>query len=563
MNTLTKESSKKRELLNPEARVIRERCVGCQECIIRCPTLALSMDIINWVARADNELCVGCRQCERTCPVSAITVVGSRKVPPRTHLLSIKPVELGSIAEVRPGFNTIEEAIKEAERCINCPDPTCVLGCPAHNDIPDFIEAIRKNDLERAQKVLSETTCLPDVCSRVCDLANQCEGACTWALAGGDAVAIGKLERYITDHGQVSPVRHNSDRGKGLSVGVLGSGPAGIAAAWELAEAGVKVTIYEREAIAGGILHWGIPSYVLPDEVSRRPILALQDAGVKIQTNTQVTPEIMESLLVKHDAIIAAFGAPVPEIPELPGVKLSGVMNATEFLTMAKGTLAKGTTVPEFQGTTVTVLVLGGSDTALDVARSVIRLGGKPIVIHRRQERFSRARADEITEAKKEGVEFRFATNLVKLEGENGKLRKAVLAKTQQKSASTSPETVKGTEQAIDTNMVVLATGYKLEPAFAKLFKLPIQQPISERQLPDRRWIASGIFARSSSVGSLAWEREYSLRVSLSPKQDRLWLAGDALVGPSTVVGSMAQGKLAARALLNSQFSHRSQGPRQ
>ena len=187
--------------------------------------------------------------------------------------------------------------------------------------------------------------------------------------------------------------------------------------------------------MAGGILHWGIPSYVLPDKVSRRPILALQDAGVKIQTNTQVTPEIMESLLVKHDAIIAAFGAPVPEIPELPGVKLNGVMNATEFLTMAKGTLAKGTTVPEFQGTTVTVLVLGGSDTALDVARSVIRLGGKPIVIHRRQERFSRARADEITEAKKEGVEFRFATNLVKLEGENGKLRKAVLAKTQQKSA--------------------------------------------------------------------------------------------------------------------------------
>ena len=125
------------------------------------------------------------------------------------------------------------------------------------------------------------------------------------------------------------------------------------------------------------------------------PIKALQEAGVQIQTNTDVTPEIMEHLLATHDAIIAALGAPVPESPELPGLNLNGVMNATEFLTMAKGALATGKTLPEFQGATVPVLVLGGSDTAIDVARSIIRLGGKPIIIHRREERFSRARADE------------------------------------------------------------------------------------------------------------------------------------------------------------------------
>lgn len=463
MNTSTEDSPKINKISKPEARVIRERCVGCQECVIRCPTLALSMDVVNWVAEVDNELCVGCRQCERTCPFSAITVVGPLKVASRTRMPQVKlPVEPGSIAEVRPGLASAEDAVKEAERCLNCPDPTCVLGCPAHNDIPAFIKAVRENDLERAQKVLAETTCLPDICSRVCDVASQCEGSCSWALAGGEPVAIGKLERFVTDHSPVPPIKLISDRGKGLSVGILGSGPAGIAAAWELAGTGVKVAIYEREAAAGGILKWGIPSYVLPDKVSHRPVQALQDAGVEIQTNTNVTPEIMERLLTKHDAVIVAFGAPVPEIPELPGIKLNGVMNATEFLTKAKTALAHGTPQPEFKGATVPVLVLGGSDTAIDVARSVLRLGGKPIIIHRREEKYSRARADEIAEAENEGVEFRFATNLVKLEGENGKLCRAVIAKTRQKRPGAAPDIVNGTEQAIDTDLVILATGYKL-----------------------------------------------------------------------------------------------------
>jgi glutamate synthase (NADPH/NADH) small chain len=558
MSTSIENSPKINKISKPEARVIRERCVGCQECVIRCPTLALSIDVVNWEAKADNELCVGCRQCERTCPFSAITIVGPLKLAPRASAPQVQlPVKPGSIAETRPGLASMEDAVKEAERCLNCPDPTCVLGCPAHNDIPSFIQAIRENDLERAQRVLAETTCLPDVCSRVCDVASQCEGSCSWALAGGEPVAIGKLERFVTDHSPVPPIQIISDRGKELSVGILGSGPAGIAAAWELAGTGVKVVIYEREAAAGGILKWGIPSYVLPDKVSQRPVQALQEAGVEIQTNTNITPEMMDRLLTKHDAVIVAFGAPVPEIPELPGIKLNGVMNATEFLTKAKTALANGTPQPEFRGTTVPVLVLGGSDTAIDVARSVLRLGGKPIIIHRREEKFSRARADQIIEAENEGVQFRFATNLVKFEGENGKLTKAVIAKTYQKRPGTSPDIVKGTEQAIDTDMVVLATGYKLEPRFAKLFKLPVRPPIQDRLLPDRHWIASGIFSRGNAVGNVAWEREYSLLVSLLPQRERLWLAGDALVGPSTVVGSMAQGRLAARALLDSNIGHR------
>lgn len=554
MSTLVKEPAEKEALLKPETRIIKERCVGCQECVIRCPTSALSMDISNWIAKADNELCVGCRQCERTCPVSAIVVMGPVKVIPRIGPPPAQlPVKPGSIAEVRPGFASTEDAMKEAKRCLNCPDPTCVLGCPAHNDIPSFIKAIGENDLERAQKVLAETTCLPDVCSRVCDWASQCEGACTWALAGNEPVAIGALERFVTDHSPVPPVRRISERGKGLSVGILGSGPAGIAAARELVKEGVTVTVYERSAVPGGILHWGIPSYVLPDGASGRPIKALREAGVQIQANTDVTPEIMEHLLATHDALIAALGAPVPESPKLPGLNLNGVMNATEFLTMAKGVLATGKTLPEFQGATVTVLVLGGSDTAIDVARSIIRLGGKPIIIHRREERLSRARVDDILEAKDEGVEFRFATNLVKLEGENGALKRATLVRTQQKGQDMAPRAIRGSEQTIDARMVVLATGYKLEPAFAALFGLPPHQPISDRLLPDRRWVASGIFTPNSQIGKLAWEREYGLQVSAYPRREKLWVVGDALMGPGTVVGAMAQGRLAARSILKKQ----------
>ncbi len=554
MNT-TRLTAEKATALKPEVKIIEERCAGCQECIIRCPTQALSMDIIRWKATADNDLCVGCRQCERTCPFSAISVIGPRLVAERTPTVFNNGSEvIGKNNEVRAGFANLEEAIKEAKRCLNCPDPTCFRGCPAHNDIPRFIEAIRNRDLELASEIISKTSCLPGICSRVCNWPAQCEGSCNWALAGGEPVAIGKLERFVTDNAKPMPVRQTSEKGKGLSVVIVGSGPAGIAAAWELASAGATVAIYEKDQVPGGVLHWGIPSYILPDEVSERPIKALQDAGVKIYTNNPVSPEVMERLLKTHDAVIAAQGAPVAERPNIPGLDLAGVINATAFLSKAKQALASGTPIPEFRG--AQILVLGGSDTAIDVARSIARLGGKAVIIHRREEQFSRAREDEIAEAKHEGVEFRFATNIARLEGDNGKLRRAVLVRTHQKRADSVAEAVKGTEQTIEVNMVVLATGYKLDSHFSTIFgPLPLRQPLSDRLLPDRRWQASGILTRNNPIGKLAWEREYGLRSSALPRFGKLWLVGDALIGPSTVVGSMAQGKLAARAILEGRTS--------
>lgn len=533
----------------PAVTINTERCVGCQDCVTRCPTRALSMDFKGWVAQVDNSLCVACRQCQRTCPVSAITVEGRLAVSRRAEFAErTGTAETGNVEEVRAGFSGYDDAIREAEWCLNCPDPTCVRGCPAHNDIPGFIEAIRNRDLGRAEAILAQTSYLPDVCSRVCNWGSQCEGACNWALAGGQPVAIGKLERFVTDNSQVPQPRRMAGRGKDLSVGIIGSGPAGMAAAAELASAGASVTIYEREMLLGGVLQWGIPSYVLPDSVTQRPVRSLIDAGVQVVSSTNVTPELLGGLLKKHDAVIAASGALVPERPAIPGIELDGVVDSTQFLTSAKRALAEGTTLAKVHG--ARVFVLGGSNTALDVARTTVRLGGKPVIIHRRQERFSRARPDEIAEAKREGVEFKFSTNIAKLEGEGGKLRRAVLADTVQTGADSPAENVKAGQMTVNVDMVVLATGYGLDRSFSEYYgRVPARQPVSDSLFPDRRWVASGIMA-GNGIGKLAWQREYALRAARAPKHDRLWVVGDALTGPSTVVGSMAQGRLAARSIL-------------
>ncbi len=551
MSTIIRENDTQESLVKPEVRVLAERCAGCQECIIRCPTEALSMDVVQWVAKVNNNLCVGCRQCERTCPFGAIRVNGPVLVPERTEVASRDGrVNPGEVQETRPGFATWAEANREAERCLNCPDPTCIRGCPAHNDIPGFIAAIREKDLEKAQKIITETSCLPDICSRVCNWSAQCEGACNWALAGKEPVAIGKLERFVTDNSPVPPLKVTSERGKGLKAAVIGSGPAGIAAAWELARSGAEVTLFEREALPGGVIQWGIPLYVLPDEVAQRPIKALIDDGVNVRLNTRVSPELMEHILETHDAVVAAFGAPVPALPKIPGQDLQNVFDATAFLSKARKALVHGSDVPEVRN--ARILILGGSNTAIDVARNALRLGAKPVIIHREAEAFSYGRKDELAEAKKEGIEIRFATNVTRLEGEEGKVKRAILTRTLQKRGDRVPVAIKGTEEPLEVDMVVIAIGYQLDLIFSALFSgLPLRQPAGNRIFPDRRWVGSGILNGKSAVGKLAWEREYGLRTATSPRRDKIWLVGDALTGPSTVVSSMAQGRAAARAILD------------
>ena len=575
--TLTAGSEAPAGTSQPRVTVLTDRCAGCQECVIRCPSGALTLDAGRWVVVADDTLCVGCRQCERTCPFSAITVTGPLTVAARTEPEPRHPDRLtGDTAEVRRGFGSWDEALAEASRCLDCPDPTCVRGCPAHNDIPSFIAAIRDHDLGSAHDILRLTSVLPDVCSRVCDQAAQCEGACTWSLAGGTPVAIGKLERFVADHAPVPKPADATARAASLSVGVVGSGPAGIGAAWQLVEAGASVTVYEREPEPGGLLGWGIPAFTLPPCVAARPWQQLIAAGVDLHCRAGVGPEDIGRLLVEYDAVILAHGAGMPLRLPVPGGDLDGVTDATSFLRAGKAALASdGADITRFRaryglyappagssdGAQPRVLVLGAGNTALDVARTARRLGLRAVCVDWVDERFALARPDELAEARQEGVEVWFLRTVARLEGEGGRVRRAVLARTTQKLAAQRPK-VRGKErELLDVDLVVIAMGYRSDPAFgATLPGTPVARVA--KGLPGRRWLASGIlanpapeFARRKPVGALALGREAGLAVSALAFQDRVWAAGDALVGPSTVVEAMTQGRRAADAVLRAQPS--------
>lgn len=554
-----------------DVRVLTDRCAGCQECVIRCPTGALSMDTERWVALADGELCVGCRQCVRTCPFSAIVVEGPLLVTPRVEPAPTHPQHLlGDIGEIRSGFGGWPEALAEADRCLQCPDPTCVRGCPAHNDIPGFIAAVRDGDLEGAHEILRRTSVLPDICSRVCNQAAQCEGACSWSLAGGTPVAIGRLERFVTDTLPVPPPAVAPMTGE-LSVGIIGSGPAAAGAAWELIEAGATVTVYEKDTTPGGLCNWGIPDFTLPEAVAARPWRQLVAAGVNLRCGTEIHPEDLDRLLSTHDAVIAAHGASVPLRLSVPGAELDGVTDATAFLQGAKAVLEEGGDPGGFLATLglvskdvergnslPMVLVLGAGNTAMDVARTARRLGLGATCVDWLDERFALTRPDELDEARHEGVDVRFSRTLTALRGEAGRVTRAELARTTQARTDRRPTVATGDPEILSVDLVVMAMGYRANPAFASsLPGTPVRREAAG--VADRRWSASGILGRTASafadynpVGTLALGRETGLWSAAFPVTERLWVIGDALIGPATVVEAMAQGRRAADAVLDS-----------
>lgn len=554
----------------PRVTVLLDRCAGCEECIVRCPTGALSLDTKRWVAEADNSLCVGCRQCSRTCPFSAIEVSGPALVAERAELPTVRPgVLLQNSDEVRCGLSNWAGAVQEAKRCLTCPDPTCVRGCPAHNDIPAFIQAVKNRDLGLAHEILRRTSVLPDICSRVCDQSAQCEGACTWSLAGERPVAIGALERFVADSAEVPPVARRSQNGRGLSVGIIGSGPAGIAAAWELIEAGASVTVYEKDQEPGGLLGWGIPDFTLPKSVAERPWTQLRAAGVQLICGTEVRPEDLGRLRETHDAIITAQGASVPIRLPVPGGELEGVVDATTFLKRAKaileqsGPTAVDNSVPAIRPAgadrPLRVLVLGAGNTGMDVARTARRLGNEATCVDWLDRRFAIVRPDELAEAVAEGVEPWFSTTLIRLEGSDGHVQRAIVARTSQSRSDERPKVVGRDTESLAVDLVVMAMGYRTDPALAATLPgTPVRRQANG--LPDCRWTASGILASHHAarpggqpVGTVALGREAGMKAAELPLGERLWGAGDVLIGPATVVEAMAHGRRAAQAILLSQ----------
>ncbi len=524
----------------PRVHVDAERCAGCGECVDRCPTAALWLDATGVVA-ADPALCVGCRQCERTCPFRAIRVEGPLLVEPRMAPAPLRPVRLMDDREAEEGIESLGAAVREALRCLHCPDPTCVLGCPAHNDIPGFIAAICELDLDHARSILASSSVMPEVCSRTCDAFALCEGACSLALAGGEAVSIRLLERFVTDHTAAPPLPVRSTRAKRLSVAVVGSGPAGLAAAGELMSRGAHVVVFEREPQPLGALRWAIPAFVLPDEVADLSLERLLEAGLELRTGIAVRGGDIPALLSIHDAVILAHGATVPGAATVSGANLGGVETAERFLARAKVALATNRPLEDVRAG-ARVLVVGGGGTAMDVARSVRRLGGEAVVADPRDERTAASGREKLRAALAEGVRVRYETDVVRLTGERGVVAQAWLARRRRLGVPRpAPEAV---------DHVVLVTGAFVDPEPAR--GLLATLPVPLESLPDAadwRWVTSGLMA-GHTAAARGRDAERILERAALPVGAGVWAAGDALAGPGTVVEAMAQGRRAGEGVL-------------
>jgi NADPH-dependent glutamate synthase beta subunit-like oxidoreductase len=408
-------------------------------------------------------------------------------------------------------------------------------------------------------------------------------------------VSIGRLERFVADHGPAPHVEHTSAEGAAISVAVVGSGPAGCATAWYLLAAGARVTMVEQSDEIGGVLRWGIPSFTLPESVVEQPLKALEAAGLTVRSGTRVGVDVeIPELLAEYDAVVLAHGASRPLSVSVPGIDLPGVEDATTFLVRAKKALNAGNGLSGFRFGS-RVLVIGGGNTAMDVARTARRLGVDVVAIEWMNERFARVRPDELTEARAEGVDVRFTTTLERLEGDGAGVRTAWLRRTRQNKIKQRPRVLRGAAEAITVDHVIVALGYRVDASVTgELVSLPLRPVDQTGAIPDRRWTASGIpTGPSFAVGTQALQREVGLAVAASPvhggwwrriqsspaassvrfratwwarmwrrqaeigmaaaptpRADRLWVVGDALVGPSTVSGAMAQGREAARAIL-------------
>ena len=376
--------------------------------------------------------------------------------------------------EVCYGYN-IEEAQLEATRCLDCKNPRCVAACPVGIQIPRFIERLREGDVKGAAEVIAQDSSLPSICGRVCPQESQCEGACILGIKG-EAVAIGKMERFVGDW-QLENGRPAVEIAKnGHKVAVVGSGPAGLACASDLAKMGYEVTIFEALHEAGGVLVYGIPEFRLPKEkVVKAEIESVKALGVKIECDVVVGRTItIDSLLDEEgfDAVFIGSGAGLPRFMGIEGENLNGVLSANEFLTRANLMHAYDAEydTPIYVGRKV--VVVGGGNVAMDAVRTAKRLGAEATIVYRRSEKELPARVEEVHHAKEEGIEFKMLTNPTAVLGdEKGWVRaincvEMALGEADE-SGRRSPVVVEGSDFEIECDVVVMALGTSPNPLIA------------------------------------------------------------------------------------------------
>ena len=364
---------------------------------------------------------------------------------------------INSFREVTIPFKE-EDILEQAKRCLNCPNPQCVKGCPLSLPIPQMIELISKGEKLEAYKLINDVSPLSGICSIVCDHASQCEGHCI-RNKKGEAVTIGAIHRYIAYLDEQYDFKVAKDNGK--RVAIIGAGPSGLSASIELRKLGYQVTLYERELRIGGVPYYGIPNFRLDDKELRKSYDFINKIGVDIRLNTEVS---VNDILDQYDAIYLAIGTQKSKYMGIPGEDLEGVYTSEAFLKDIK----VDHNYSKYEAYH-NVIVVGGGNVAMDVSRTLVRLGKKTTIVYRRSIDEAPCRKDELEDTKEEGVILSFLTNPVKYEG-NNKLEKATLIKMElcepDESGRRSPVEIKGSEYTIPCDCVILAIGSGIEKEY-------------------------------------------------------------------------------------------------
>lgn len=449
--------------------------------------------------------------------------------PKKNEMPSQAPeVRARNFDEVALGY-TEEQAIDEAKRCLNCRNMPCVSGCPVRIHIPAFIAKVAEGDFEGAYRVISEASSLPAVCGRVCPQETQCESKCVRGIKG-ESVGIGRLERFVADyHMKHSEEKVAEPKKNGHRVAVIGSGPASLACAGDLAKRGFDVTVFEALHTPGGVLVYGIPEFRLPKEIVRREIDGLRELGVDIECNMVIGKILSIDELEErgYEAVFIGTGAGLPKFMNMPGENLPGVLSANEFLTRVNLMKAYREDSDTPIRRSSRVAVVGGGNVAMDAARCALRLGAKEVsIVYRRSEAELPARREEVEHAKEEGIVFRFLTNPTEiLAGEDGTVGALKCVEMELGEADASgrrrPVTKEGSDFVIEADTVIMALGTSPNPLIKS----------TTEGLETQKW--GGIVADEHGLTS----------------RENVYAGGDAVTGAATVILAMGAGKAAAQAI--------------
>ena len=431
--------------------------------------------------------------------------------------------------EVALGY-TKEMAMEEATRCLNCKHQPCKQGCPVGVPIPEFIQEVAAGNMEEAYKIITSENALPAICGRVCPQENQCEGKCVRGIKG-EAVGIGRLERFVADYHMANGKAPELDiKSNGIKVAIIGSGPAGITCAGELAKKGYEVTVFEALHKTGGVLSYGIPEFRLPKALVQKEVDSVAALGVKFETNVVVGRSITIDELQEqgYQGIFIGSGAGLPRFQNIPGENLNGVYAANEFLTRVN--LMKGYEFPNHPTPvkiTDTVCVIGAGNVSMDCARTAKRLGAKNVyIVYRRSDKEIPARAEEVNHAKEEGIIFKLLTNPVEIHGEDGWVKSMECVEMElgepDESGRRRPVVKEGSNFVIETGTVIVSIGQSPNPLIRQ----------TTPGLETQKW--GGIIVDEDSMKT---------------SKEGVYAGGDVVTGAATVILAMGAGKTAAKAM--------------